>query len=436
MMDTIQRISKFQRFGSKLGLERMKKLMDSLGNPQDGMNYIHVTGTNGKGSVCRFIYEALKENGYKVGIYTSPFIEIFNERIEFDGSYISDEDLRVCTDEVLEQAEKIIESGVESPTEFEIITAIAFVYFRKKKADYIVLEVGLGGRGDSTNIIKNPLVSVITSISFDHMDRLGNTLEKIAGEKAGIIKEGAPVVSNVESRGGAKKVMEDTALKLNSPFYDVTRTRYGNIRRASMCYTFDADICEFEYHNIEITMVGEHQVQNALTALTALEVLQNEKSVNIDKDALFRGLKKARQLARFEIFGKAPYLIIDGAHNEKGAESLKNTMREHFANKKVLLVTGLLSDKDIKAILTHFYEIADDFIATEPLSNRKLCAEMLKNEIIAAGKNCIAAAKAEDACKAAFEVKDKYDVILFTGSLYLLGEIRGIIREQSKFQEK
>jgi len=172
MMDAIQKIRNFERFGSILGLERMEKLMERLGNPQDGMNFIHVAGTNGKGSVCRFIYEALKENGYKTGIYTSPYVQVFNERIELDGQYITDEDLEACTDEVLAQVKGITEMGFDSPTEFEIITAIAFVYFKKKEADYVVLEVGLGGKGDSTNVIKKPLISVITSISFDHMDRL------------------------------------------------------------------------------------------------------------------------------------------------------------------------------------------------------------------------------------------------------------------------
>ena len=426
-MDAIQKIRSFERFGSRLGLERMEKLMERLGNPQDGMNFIHVAGTNGKGSVCRFIYEALKENGYNAGIYTSPYVEAFNERIEFDGLYITDEDLQTCTDEVLAEVKEITEMGFDSPTEFEIVTAVAFVYFKKKEADYVVLEVGLGGRGDSTNIIKKPLISIITSISFDHMDRLGDTIELIAGEKAGIIKEGIPVVSNVDHRD-AVKVIARTAGQFNAQLYDVTKIKYGNVKKAPGSYLFDANIYETEYNDVEITMIGGHQLQNALTALTAIEILRKKELIKIKKDDLYRGLKNARQLARFEIFGKDPYFIIDGAHNEKGAEALKITMREHFADKKILLVTGMLQDKDVKAILKHFYEITGDFIATEPENIRKLPAEDLKNEICSAGKKCIAVADVVSACKAAIKLKDKYDVILFTGSLYLLGKIRGIIR--------
>jgi len=424
-ISAIEKIRSFERFGSILGLERMEKLMEKLGNPQDGMNFIHVAGTNGKGSVCRFIYEALKENGYKVGLYTSPYVEVFNERIEFDGLYIADEDLQTHTDEVLACVREMTEAGFDSPTEFEIITAIAFVYFKKKEADCVVLEVGLGGRGDSTNIIKKPLVSVIASISFDHMDRLGNTIEQIAGEKAGIIKEGVPSVSNVNNQGAA--VIAKVAHDLHSTLYDVTGFQCKNIRKMPGSYWFDANICGTEYNDVEITMLGEHQLQNAMTALTAIEVLRQEGQIKIDRDSLYRGLKKARQIARFEILRKDPYFIIDGAHNESGAQALAMTMQEQFPDKKVLMIVGMLQDKDAKAILKHFYEITGDFIATEPASDRKLSAENLKNEILSAGKKCIAVPDPASACKAAMDQKDNYDVILVAGSLYLLGKIRSMV---------
>ncbi len=189
-MDAISKIHEFLRFGTVLGLERMNALLSKLDNPQEDLKVIHVAGTNGKGSVCRYIYEALREAGYRTGLYTSPYLEVFNERIEMDGAYISDEDLEQLTNRVLEKVEEMTAEGLESPTEFEVVTAIAFLYFSEKKADYVVLEVGLGGRGDSTNVVKKPLASVITSISLDHTDRLGNTIGEIAAEKAGIIKEG------------------------------------------------------------------------------------------------------------------------------------------------------------------------------------------------------------------------------------------------------
>ena len=214
-MDAISKIHEFEKFGSILGLERMTSLMHELGDPQDELKCIHVAGTNGKGSVCKYIYEILEAQGYSTGLYTSPFLEVFNERIELDHSFISDEDLQVYTDRVLEKVKVLTDRGEDSPTEFEVITAVAFLYFKEKNADYVVLEVGLGGIGDSTNVIHEPLVSVITSISFDHTDRLGNTLKEIAGNKAGIIKEGCPAVTSAKAEE-ALEVFRDKASECNA----------------------------------------------------------------------------------------------------------------------------------------------------------------------------------------------------------------------------
>lgn len=180
-MDAISKIHEFLRFGSVLGLERMNVLLEKLGNPHRDLAVIHVAGTNGKGSICRYVYEVLQAGGYQTGLYTSPYLEVFNERIEFDGSYITDQELELYTAKVLEKAREMVEEGLESPTEFEVVTAIAFLYFREKQADYVVLEVGLGGRGDSTNVVEQPLCSIIASISLDHTDRLGDTIAAIAG---------------------------------------------------------------------------------------------------------------------------------------------------------------------------------------------------------------------------------------------------------------
>jgi dihydrofolate synthase / folylpolyglutamate synthase len=205
-LDPVSRIEAYQRFGSRLGLDRMARLMEGLGNPQDRLKVIHVAGTNGKGSVCRYIYEVLLASGYSAGLYTSPYLEDFRERIELDHEMIPMDELGRTADLVIAEAQKMVAEGMESPTEFEIVTAIAFVYFAEKMPDFVILEVGLGGRGDSTNIIKHPLVSVITSIGHDHMDRLGNTLSAIAAEKAGIIKPGVPVVISVEDKEAARVI--------------------------------------------------------------------------------------------------------------------------------------------------------------------------------------------------------------------------------------
>ena len=199
----IERIHEFERFGVNLGMERLTELLRRLGNPQDGMKYIHVAGTNGKGSVCAFLTEALRSCGYKVGLYISPYIEVFNERIQYDGRYITDEELDKYGWQAVRAAEEMVAEGLTSPTEFEVVMAITFLFYRDVKPDIIVLECGMGGEGDATNIIRDPLACIFTSVSFDHMQVLGNTLEEIAATKAGIIKDGAPVISNVKEHSPA-----------------------------------------------------------------------------------------------------------------------------------------------------------------------------------------------------------------------------------------
>ena len=210
----IEFINSFSHSGKPVkDLGRIRRLLSALGDPQNDLRFVHVAGTNGKGSVCKYIYEVLEAQGYKVGLYTSPYLTVFNERIEFDHSYISDEDLAKYTDMVLDKVKVLTDRGEDSPTEFEVITAVAFLYFKEKNADFVVLEVGLGGIGDSTNIIKDPLCSVITSISFDHTDRLGNTLAEIAYNKAGIIKDNCPVVTSSRAEEALqvfRKKAEDT----------------------------------------------------------------------------------------------------------------------------------------------------------------------------------------------------------------------------------
>ncbi len=217
--DTLDKIHEFRIFGSRLGLERISVLMDLLGNPQDNMKIIHVAGTNGKGSVCRYLASVLQENGYRTGLYTSPYLERFEECMEFDGREISEEDLISCAKEAFQAVNLMMAQGYESPTEFELITAIAFIYFNRMPMDILILEVGLGGRRDSTNIIRNPLVSVITSVSNDHLNVLGATLPEIAREKSGIIKAGSPVISNVEDAEAAK-VIRERAREMGCLFYD------------------------------------------------------------------------------------------------------------------------------------------------------------------------------------------------------------------------
>lgn len=427
--ETLDRIHSFQKFGSRLGLERMTRLLELLGNPQETMKVIHVAGTNGKGSVCRYLYTVLQENGYKAGLYSSPFLERFTERMECGGAEISEADLIRYTEKVLDKVDLMLTEGLESPTEFELITAIAFLYFSEQDIDFLVLEVGLGGLGDSTNMVSRPVMSVITSISYDHMEYLGDTLEKIAIEKAGIIKPGVPVVFNVEDESAATAIRRIAGEK-GAGTYEVQNSICEIKERTVDCYTFDAEILGTEYRNISITMIGDHQISNAVCALTVLEVLRQENIARLDMGKLYSGFRKAKQTGRFEILSKEPFVIIDGAHNEAGAESLRAVMAEQFPNRRILMVTGMLADKKIDKLLDKFESIADDFIATEPDNPRKLSAFDLCSQIQKRGKSCAAIEDPAKAFRYAGKLSSSYDVTVYAGSLYLIGKIRGLFHEE------
>ncbi|MEY8365645.1 folylpolyglutamate synthase/dihydrofolate synthase family protein [Anaerovoracaceae bacterium 41-7] len=427
-MDAISKISEFQKFGWVLGLERMNVLLEKLGNPHEDLKVLHVAGTNGKGSVCRYLYEILQAAGYRCGLFTSPFLEVFNERIEFDGSFISDADLQRCSDVVLAMTEEMVAEGHESPTEFEVITAVAFLYFKEKNTDFVVLEVGLGGRGDSTNVVKRPLCSIITSISLDHTDRLGETIEEIAAEKAGIIKEGCPVITGVENEE-AMWVLKHKAIEKHTPIFDALQSPFEILEETVEGTRVRAEVLK-ETYEFTISMVGRHQVQNALTALTAIALLNKRGDFTVTDEQIAEGFKRAKQIGRFEIMEKEPFVILDGAHNPGGAKALKETVLRHFKDKKILMVTGILADKEVEEVLDSFMDITKDFIATEPDNPRKLPAEELTEKMQKRGGHVHCFSKAEEAVSCAQGLYEAYDVILFTGSLYLIGKIRGLINEK------
>lgn len=428
--NAIEKIHEFEKFGSILGLERMNMLLELLGNPEKDLKVIHVAGTNGKGSTSRYIYSVLKAEGYKVGLYTSPFLEVFNERIEMDGEYISDADLAAYTDRVLECVKVITQRGDQSPTEFEVITALAFLFFKEKGADFVVLEVGLGGRGDSTNVVEKPLVSVIVSISFDHTDRLGNTIAEIAAEKAGIIKQGCPVVTSATDQE-ALDVIKAAAEEKQCLYFETRNVPVAVTEEKLSGYKFDVIIQGAEFKDLEISMSGRHQIDNARAALAALNIMEMNGDISISREALYEGFKAAKQIGRFETMsaeGQKPLVIIDGAHNEDGAKALRRAMETFCAGKKILMVTGMLADKDSESILREFTAITKDFIVTEPVNPRKLETSALKAKIEALGGRCKDAPDNGEACALAKSVFADYDVVLFAGSLYLIGAIRGILR--------
>lgn len=425
----IDRIHEFNRFGMVLGLDRMEELLRRLGNPQDDLKVIHVAGTNGKGSVSKYLEEGLSACGYKMGLYTSPYIETFNERIRYDGADISNEDLEYYGQKVVSAAEAMVADGLDSPTEFEVVTAIAFLYFAGRQADITILEVGLGGIGDSTNVVKNPLASVMTSISYDHMAQLGSSLAEIAVNKAGIIKTGCPVIANVPQRDAAK-IIARKAYAMGSRLYDISGIRAAVSDETPFSQKVSMELYEKSYSDVEISMVGRHQAENLKTALATLEILRKSGAVKLDREALYEGLKRARQPGRFEVISEDPMVIIDGAHNEAGAQALQETMAQHFAGKKILLVAGILADKEIDSIVKFLTKITDHIIVTEPDNPRKLAAEKLAEHVADFGVAAEVVSDVEAAVHRAKELADGYDVILFAGSLYLIGDVRRLWRNE------
>lgn len=424
----IGKIEELNRFGMKLGLERMAALMERLGNPQRKLKALHVAGTNGKGSVCKFLYEALQSNGYRTGLFTSPYIREFCERIQLNGDCISEEDLEQYSQKVLHAVDAMTAAGGESPTEFEVVTAIAFLYFAEKGAQLVVLETGLGGRGDSTNLIESPLATVITSISYDHIDRLGSTLVEIASEKAGIIKPGVPVICNVEDTEAAK-VIARTAYRNGCKLYDMTKIRY-RVRSESI-YEYEADMNLYgtDYSGVKITMAGRHQLENLKTALATIEILRKSGIITIERTRLYEGLAKARQPARMEPVGTEPLFLLDGAHNRAGAQALAETVKHFFAGYKIVMITGMLRDKEISKILDAFTEITDTFIVMEPDNPRKLPAGELQEALQARGMKSQIAETAQEAISLAKACKPQ--IAVAAGSLYLVGTLKGALDNEA-----
>ncbi|MDR2088657.1 MAG: bifunctional folylpolyglutamate synthase/dihydrofolate synthase [Clostridiales Family XIII bacterium] len=427
----VELIHRFERFGSKLGLERISALMARLGDPQDGMRVIHVAGTNGKGSVCRYIYSVLRRHGIKAGLYTSPFVVDFFERIEFDGKRITEEELAECTREVMERVDAMLAEGAESPTEFEVLTAVAFLYFSKNGTEFLVLEVGLGGRGDSTNVVKRPELCVISSISLDHTDRLGSTLPEIAREKAGIIKPGCPVIVNVADAEAAK-VIAGVAYERGAPLIDAHRIEARGVRKSPRGYAFNASIMGKHYSDIRVSMPGMHQVENAICALCAIELLRGKALLATDGVLLREGMEEARQPGRFEVLPGEPTVVLDGAHNPAGAEAMAETALELFPGKRILLVAGVLRDKALSPMIDCFDRVADAYIATEPRNERRLPAAELCAALERTGKPVAAVADPARAMEEAWRRRGDFDVIVVSGSLYLLGAVREDVYEKTR----
>ncbi len=349
----------------KPGLERISELCGKLGNPQNSLRFIHIAGTNGKGSTASMLSEVLRAAGYKVGLYTSPYIYRFNERMRVDGRDIPDAALA----EITEYVRPIADAMADRPTEFELITAIAFEYFRREGCDVVVLEAGMGGRLDSTNIIRYPLLSVITGIALDHTAYLGDTVEKIAAEKAGIIKDGAPILYGGEDVA-AEAVIAAAASERGSDFYKPDYSRLSVSHSDLSGTVFDYK----EKRGLKIKLLGSYQPRNASLVTEACDLLCR-RGLSISEDALRGGLARAEWRARFEIIHTGPTVIFDGAHNPQGIDAAADSVKRYFGDKKIVVLTGVLRDKDYRYIAKRLSEISERAFTITPDNPRALTAE-------------------------------------------------------------
>ena len=381
MFTTMNQIEQFfenrtLQLGMNFGLSRMEELLEKLGNPHKKLKYIHLAGSNGKGSTLHYIKEMLITEGYTVASFTSPFLEEINEQLRINDENISDEDFIATFQELSPVIQEMDQAG-NGPTQFEILTAMAFSYFHHRKVDLVLLEAGLGGRLDSTNVIV-PLVSIITSISLEHTNILGNTLAEIASEKAGIIKAGVPIISGVTEEEPAQ-VIEQTAQSLEAPYVQLTKdivVRDINHTDSTQSFTFAMGDTVLE--NLSLQMLGRHQVNNAALAVAAVTLLKDV--FPISETSIREGLLKAKWKGRFEKISDKPTIIIDGAHNEAGIRVLLETLRTQYPNRNYRFVFSALRDKNYTKMIQLLDEVATEIIITEFTHERAASAEELFEE--------------------------------------------------------
>ncbi|MCM1259215.1 MAG: bifunctional folylpolyglutamate synthase/dihydrofolate synthase [Roseburia sp.] len=414
---------KAKAYGSILGLDNIRRLMYELGDVWKTLNIIHVAGTNGKGSVCCFLASMLKEAGYRVGQYNSPAVFSHREIYRINGEEISKEEYAACMERVKYGCEKLAEQGKPHPTVFEVETALAFLWFAEKKCDIVILEVGMGGSTDATNLITHPLCSVITSISRDHMKYLGDSIGEIAKIKSGIIKEGCPVVTAIQ-REEAAGVIYDCAKEKHAPCYVAADLKAGRVSQGRR------KIDHPEFGGLQLSMLGSYQVENAALAIEVIDVLNKNGSIQISADEIRQGMLQACWRGRFERVSKEPLIYLDGAHNLDGTIKLKETLSEGFGSKKKIGIMGVMADKEYRKMVQILGPLFSKIYAVTPDNPRALPGEKLAEEIRALGFEGIFFAEVRGAVKAAyFEALSENSMVMVFGSLYYLNEVREALHE-------
>ena len=416
--EAIKYIHGVSNFFCKPGLDRIGELCRGLGDPQKGLKFIHVTGTNGKGSVCSMLSSVLRAAGYRVGLFTSPYVREFNERMRINGENIPNGRLAELTEAARDVADKM----ADRPTEFELITAIALKYFAEEDCDVVVLEVGMGGRLDATNIIDPPLLSVITGVAIDHTAFLGERIEQIAGEKAGIVKEKSPALFGGDDPV-AEAIIRQECDKKETTLY---KTDYVSLKISSM--TLEGS--SFDYRSrkdIFVPLLGEYQPRNAAVVLDAVDIL-SRGGLPIGEAAIRDGLALAKWPARFEIIGENPTLIFDGAHNPQGIRAAVDSIKSYFGDKRVVIISGVLKDKDYRAIAGSLAEVAERAYTITPSNPRALSAAEYADEISALGVSATPCGSIEEALSLGKKRATELNTALFClGSLYTYSDVIRLI---------
>jgi dihydrofolate synthase/folylpolyglutamate synthase len=418
----------FDRYGWIFGLERITSLLERLGNPHQELQVIHVAGTNGKGSVCQYISSILQKAGFRIGVYLSPHLERFSERIVINGKEITEEDLAMLIEHIRPHVEEMRQRG-NTPTFFEIVTALAFLYFHERTVDYAVIEVGLGGRFDATNVV-TPLVSVITNISLEHTNILGNEIPSIAFEKAGIIKDQVPVVT--AATHAARETIAAVAAERNAPFISINKSMWERISHTRDTQEFFIQGA-FKDYLVKTSMLGSHQGENIAVAIAAVERLQMS-GVYIADENIIEGIAAASYPGRMELILEKPRVLLDGAHNPEGMKMLAQSLKEDFPYHRLLLVLGVLKDKDITKIISTIVPLADLLIVTQSTNARAYDPLLLKEKIqrFDATKEVCVEASVPQAVDHAKQLAKRKDLICVSGSLFTVGEARQYLLSQEE----
>ena len=406
--------------GKRIGLGRITELLHKMGNPERELKFVHVAGTNGKGSTASMTASVLREAGYHTGLFISPFIHMFNERMQIDGSPISDEELVEITQYVRPLAEEM----EDKPTEFELITALAMEYFKRNRCDIVVLEVGLGGEMDSTNVIPTPEVAVITALGLDHIKELGDTIQDIARAKAGIIKEGGQVVFYGQNPE-AQVIVETTAAAKNSVLTipDYSRLIPGEKSLEGQYFSYKT------YEDLHIGLLGTYQLNNACVVIEIMEALRRQ-GWEIENQAIYRGLSQSRWTGRLEKIHENPLIFVDGSHNPHGIKATAESLRTYVPQGGITFLVGVLADKDAVHMMEELPELASSFVTITPPSMRAMDSEDLAALLrTMTDKPVRAATSVKEGCAMALQEAGPEGVICAMGSLYMVGDVTAAFKE-------